>query len=130
MAGFRNLFHNASGQTTDRAKFCALLPQPGQKRLTGGIDERYAGQVDHRVKLLVHGHLMPIGIEFLDPRACEPPFKYEGHGVRRCTSLSGDLQHFLFPLAQIDQQMLFYRQYSHSLPFEVSGCHMEPSIIP
>jgi hypothetical protein len=51
MAGFRNLFHNAFGQTADRAKFCALLPHSGQERFTFSINECHAGQVDHGATL-------------------------------------------------------------------------------
>jgi hypothetical protein len=47
MAGFRNLFHNASCQTACRAKFCALLPHFRQERLAVSVYKRHAGQVDH-----------------------------------------------------------------------------------
>jgi hypothetical protein len=60
MAGFRNLFHNTSGQTADRMELCALLRHPGQKRFPFSIHERHAGQVDYGAILLVHRHLTPI----------------------------------------------------------------------
>jgi hypothetical protein len=100
MAGFRNLFHNASGQTADRAKFCALLPHSRQERLAVSIHERHAGQVDYGTILLVRNHLMPTGIEFLHPRTCQSSFKHERHRFRRRISMLGDLQHLVFSLLE------------------------------
>jgi hypothetical protein len=90
-ARFRNLVHDATGQTAYRAQLGTVLPHPHQQRLPFVIDVRHAGQIHQQLTRLRIRDCLPASVKLTYPWTNHPTFDDQ---LRRfLVSLGRDFQH-------------------------------------